>query len=55
MVANAVFLGDPLAFSRTAMLYLVGSVAFGIATSLVAGVYPAWKAANERPVDALRG
>ena len=55
MVANAVFLGDPLAFSRTALLYLVGAVAFGVVTSLVAGAYPAWRAANDRPVDALRG
>ena len=55
LVANAVFLGDPFAFSHTAVLYLVGAVGFGILTSLVAGVYPAWRAANERPVDALRG
>jgi putative ABC transport system permease protein len=54
MVANAVFLGDPFTFGRGAILYLVGAVAFGIGTSLVAGAYPAWRAANERPVDALR-
>lgn len=54
-VANAVFLGDPLAFSGTALLYLGGAVVFGVVTSLLAGVYPAWRAANERPVDALRG
>jgi putative ABC transport system permease protein len=55
MVANAVFLGDPLAFSPTAVGYLLGAVAFGVGTSLVAGAYPAWRAANERPVEALRG
>jgi putative ABC transport system permease protein len=55
LVANTVFLGDPLAFTRTAILYLLGAVAFGVLTSLVAGVYPAWRAANERPVEALRG
>ncbi|WP_372910526.1 ABC transporter permease [Salinigranum sp.] len=55
MVANAVFLGDPLAFSPAAVGYLVGAVAFGVGTSLVAGAYPAWRAANERPVEALRG
>jgi putative ABC transport system permease protein len=54
MVANAVFLGDPLAFSPTALGYLLGAVAFGVGTSLVAGAYPAWRAANERPVEALR-
>jgi putative ABC transport system permease protein len=55
MVANAVFLGDPLAFSPEAAGYLVGAVGFGVVTSLVAGAYPAWRAARERPVDALRG
>jgi putative ABC transport system permease protein len=55
MVANAVFLGDPLAFSPAAVGYLGGAVAFGVGTSLVAGAYPAWRAANERPVEALRG
>ncbi|RXK50142.1 ABC transporter permease [Halorientalis pallida] len=29
--------------------------AFGIGTSIVSGLYPAWKAANERPVDAIQG
>jgi putative ABC transport system permease protein len=55
LAANAVFLGDPLAFTGTAVAYLVGAVAFGVVTSLVAGAYPAWRAANERPVEALRG
>jgi putative ABC transport system permease protein len=55
MVANAIFLGDPLAFSMTSLGYLAGAVGFGILTSLVAGVYPAWRAANQHPVDALRG
>ena len=55
MAANAVFLGDPLAFTSGAVLYLVGAVGFGVLTSLLAGVYPAWRAANERPVEALRG
>ena len=55
MAANAVFLGDPFAFTQTAVLYLVGAVAFGVVTSLIAGIYPAWRAANERPLDALRG
>ncbi|POG54365.1 ABC transporter permease [Haloferax marisrubri] len=55
MVANALFLGDPFAFTQSALLYLAGAVAFGILTSLLAGAYPAWRAANERPIDALRG
>ena len=55
MAANAVFLGSPFAFSRAAVVYLLGATAFGVATSLIAGAYPAWRAANERPVDALAG
>jgi putative ABC transport system permease protein len=55
VAANAIFLGNPLAFSGEALFYLGGAAAFGVLISLVAGVYPAWRAANERPVDALRG
>ncbi|WP_424019214.1 ABC transporter permease [Halorientalis pallida] len=55
LAANAIFLGSPFAFTSGSILYLVGAVAFGIGTSLVAGAYPAWRAANERPVEALRG
>jgi putative ABC transport system permease protein len=36
-------------------LYLVGAFAFGVLVALASGLYPAWKAANERPVEALRG
>lgn len=54
-VANSVFLGNPFAFTPSAFLYLAGAVAFGVFTSLLAGVYPAWRAANERPIEALRG
>jgi putative ABC transport system permease protein len=35
-------------------LTLVGAFAFGVLVSLASGAYPAWKAASERPVDALR-
>jgi putative ABC transport system permease protein len=33
---------------------LLGAFVFGVVVSLVSGAYPAWKAASERPVDALR-
>lgn len=55
MAANAVFLGDPMAFTGSSLGYLLAAVGFGVVTSLLAGVYPAWRAANERPVEALRG
>jgi putative ABC transport system permease protein len=35
--------------------YLVGAFSFGIVVSILSGAYPAWKAATDRPVDALRG
>ncbi|WP_123537632.1 ABC transporter permease [Halosimplex salinum] len=43
-----------LAFRPDNFLYVGLAFAFGVGTSLLSGLYPAWKAANERPVDALR-
>lgn len=34
---------------------VVGGFGFGVLVSVVSGLYPAWRAASERPVDALRG
>mgnify|MGYP006279013955 FL=1 len=53
MVLNQVLVGDPLAFTTTGLQYVGIGALFGIVTSVVAGVYPAWKAANKRPVEAL--
>jgi putative ABC transport system permease protein len=36
------------------VLILLGAFVFGVVVSLLSGAYPAWKAASERPVDALR-
>jgi putative ABC transport system permease protein len=55
LAVNAAFLGSPFAFSETALGHLLGAFGFGVGVSLVAGAYPAWRAANERPVEALRG
>lgn len=55
MVLNQVVLSDPLAtFTATNALYVLLAVGFGLVTSVLGGLYPAWKMANERPVDALR-
>ncbi len=35
-------------------LYLLLAFAIGVGISVISGLYPAWAAANERPVDALR-
>jgi putative ABC transport system permease protein len=35
--------------------YLVYGFGFAVGASVLSGIYPAWKAANDRPVEALRG
>lgn len=35
--------------------YLVYGFGFAVLASVLSGIYPAWKAANESPVEALRG
>jgi len=41
-------------FAPSSILYIVAGVVFGIVTSLIGGMYPAWKASKMRPLDALR-
>ncbi|SFR43720.1 putative ABC transport system permease protein [Halogeometricum rufum] len=55
LVLNQVVISDPLlTFAPTNLLYIGLAVVFGIVTSVLSGLYPAWKAATERPVEALR-
>ncbi|MFB6171546.1 MAG: ABC transporter permease [Haloarculaceae archaeon] len=53
LVINQVLVGDPLAFTATGLRYVGVGVVFGVAISLLAGLYPAWKAASKRPVEAF--
>jgi putative ABC transport system permease protein len=52
-VANQLLVGDPLAFTVTGLSYIATGVVFGVVTALIGGLYPAWRAANKRPVEAL--
>ncbi|MFB6219700.1 MAG: ABC transporter permease [Halobacteriaceae archaeon] len=52
-VANTAFTGDPLAFTATGLGYVGIGVVAGLLTSLLGGLYPAWKAANKHPVEVL--
>jgi len=54
-IINHFVVGDAfLVFRPQNFLYIGLAFAFGAGTSLLSGLYPAWKAANERPVEALR-
>jgi putative ABC transport system permease protein len=52
---NWFVLSDPLAtFRPINVAYVVLAFGFALVTSVLSGLYPAWKAANEHPVEALR-
>jgi putative ABC transport system permease protein len=41
-------------FAPSSIVYLFLGMAFGIVTSVVSGLYPAWKASKLKPIEALR-
>ena len=41
-------------FVPSSLVYILYGIAFGIGTSLLSGFYPAWKASNLNPIEALR-
>jgi len=56
LLLNDYLFGEPaLVFQWNSLRYLLYGFGFGIAASLLSGLYPAWKAANDPPVEALRG
>ena len=54
-INHLLFAEAGLVFTWNSLQYLVYGLVFGVFASLVSGLYPAWKAANDPPVEALRG
>mgnify|MGYP000126759929 CR=1 FL=1 len=55
LVLFEVLAGDAmLVFAWGSVRYLLLGFAFAVGASILSGLYPAWKAANNRPVDSLR-
>ena len=55
LIMNHLVLNDALAvFAPEKLFYILIAFAFAVVASILSGLYPAWKAASEEPVDALR-
>lgn len=55
LMVNILILKDAsYLFTPSSISFIIVGVAFGITTSLLGGIYPAWKASKMQPLDALR-
>jgi putative ABC transport system permease protein len=52
-VINDVLLEDALAFTATGLSYVAVGAVLGLGVAMLGGLYPAWKAADKEPVEAL--
>ena len=41
-------------FAPSSILYIFLGIAFGVGTSVISGLYPAWRASRLKPIEALR-